>query len=346
MSENLFIKIVKIEEKRQNFTVIREMINEAKAVEKPGNDSNWRILLEGALFEGRCGNRNNARDIFSHLMTKCKSFGPVFLEAAKYEEREGQLLHSIDICERGLDYNPSFNPLWFQYLRLYEKVDDDTRAKKFDSFDYIITDMLRHISKEFHWKIHMELAHCYSRLKNFERSKEHLNKAVLDCPDSIKWKLLIVYSRILINEGDLECARKCIERACFDVPPKQVSVALLEYAKYFEICGETGRALEIMDKVKIKFKNEWKIQFEVVMMLIRLGLFDRAERELEESLNIHSSTGRLWAIYIELLHKKARTPEDFEYAHSVFKKALIEIPKSGEVWCEGARIAMTQNPNN
>ena len=26
--------------------------------------------------------------------------------------------------------------------------------------------------------------------------------------------------------------------------------------------------------------------------------------------------------------------------------ALKEIPKSGEVWCEGARIAMTSHSNN
>jgi len=25
---------------------------------------------------------------------------------------------------------------------------------------------------------------------------------------------------------------------------------------------------------------------------------------------------------------------------------LREIPKSGEVWCEGARLAMNDNPNN
>ena len=54
-------------------------------------------------------------------------------------------------------------------------------------------------------------------------------------------------------------ARLCIERACLEVPPKQVSTALLEYAKYFEINGEIERAIEIINIVKNKFKNEWKI---------------------------------------------------------------------------------------
>lgn len=29
-----------------------------------------------------------------------------------------------------------------------------------------------------------------------------------------------------------------------------------------------------------------------------------------------------------------------------FKQALNEIPKSGEVWCEGAKIAMSNHPQN
>lgn len=41
----------------------------------------------------------------------------------------------------------------------------------------------------------------------------------------------------------MEESRFCIERACLDVPPKQVSIALLEYAKYFEMIGENKRAI-------------------------------------------------------------------------------------------------------
>lgn len=309
-SENLFIKIVKIEEKKGNYQVVRDMIDQVRKDET--NKESWRLLLEGALFEGRVGNRENARGLFKMLMGKCRNYGPVFLEAAKYEERENQLHHAIDICERGLDYNSSFNPLWFQYLRLYEKVDTDTRSKKFDSLDYIIQDMIAHINKEFHWKIHMEVSHVYSRLHNSDKSREYMNRAIKECPESIKWKILIVYSRMLIQEGDMASARKCLERACLDVPPKQVSAGLLEYAKFFELTEETDRAVEIMRKIKIKFKSEWKIQFEVIMMLIRLGLFKEAEDEIQETLTIHSSTGRLWAVYIQLLHRRATSADDFD----------------------------------
>ena len=53
----------------------------------------------------------------------CKRFGngPVYLEASRYEEREGNLEESLRFCEEGLDYNPKYAPLWFQYLKLFEK---------------------------------------------------------------------------------------------------------------------------------------------------------------------------------------------------------------------------------
>ena len=157
-SDNLFIKALKLEEKNENFGNIREMLKVVKKESQSDIDKTWRILLEGALFEGRCGNQKLARDSFSYLLKKCKNYGPVFVEASKYEERENEIYEAVDICELGLEYNTKYNPLWFQYLRLYEKASDSIKAQKFDKFHYIISDMFQNVSKEFHWKINIELA--------------------------------------------------------------------------------------------------------------------------------------------------------------------------------------------
>lgn len=60
--------------------------------------------------------------------------GPVYLETSRYEEREGCLDEALTYCEKGLDYNPKYAPLWFQYLRLYEKASADIRERRFDDF--------------------------------------------------------------------------------------------------------------------------------------------------------------------------------------------------------------------
>jgi len=57
-SENLFIKAVKCEEKLGNFEAIRSMIKEVQNAKDVCIEKRWRILLEGALFEGRIGNRD------------------------------------------------------------------------------------------------------------------------------------------------------------------------------------------------------------------------------------------------------------------------------------------------
>jgi hypothetical protein len=43
-------------------------------------------------------------------------------------------------------------------LKLYEKASENLKIKLFDKFDYIINDMFANISKEFHWKVNIELA--------------------------------------------------------------------------------------------------------------------------------------------------------------------------------------------
>lgn len=102
----------------------------------------------------------------------------------------------------------------------------------------------------------------------------------------------------MLNQGKMDQARLCIERASLEVPIKQVSNCILEYAKYFEMIGEKDRALDMMKVLKIKVKSEWKIQFEGVMMFLRCGLFKEAEDMVKESLKTHFATGRLWAALI------------------------------------------------
>jgi tetratricopeptide (TPR) repeat protein len=116
------------------------------------------MLLEGALFEGRIGNQAAARTQFRILMDKCQTYGPLYFEASRYEEREGQFDESLKICEEGLDFNPKYGPLWFQYLRLYEKFDGKTRVAKFESLQTVFNEMFDNVPKELDWKIYIEAA--------------------------------------------------------------------------------------------------------------------------------------------------------------------------------------------
>ena len=348
LSENLFIKAIKVEERLGNHAGVRKLISELKKDPGYKADKVWKILLESALYEGRQGNLEEARRQFRRLFTECQNQGQVYLEACRLEERENQLEQAIEICDEGLSYNPKCNALWFEYLRLYEKASSELRARMFDpSVDQIgdiIYDMMDHIGKDKNYKIDIELAQTFDRLGDDRRSLDYLMSSIRSCQENIKWKIWIVASRIMQNQGQMDQARLCIEKACMDVSAKKVSEALIEYAKYFEMIDEQDRALAIMESTRTKFKGEWKTQFEAVMMYMRCGKLKQAEDSVRDSLKTHFATGRLWSVLIQLLHAKAVRTGDFSGVFQTIERALLEIPKSGEVWCEAARLCMARQP--
>ena len=58
------------------------------------------------------------------------------------------------------------------------------------------------------------------------------------------------------------------------------------------------KAREILQKCKLIAKGEWKVYFEAVMIEIRNGKFECAQKLVEESLLQYQSTGRLWSSLI------------------------------------------------
>lgn len=71
-------------------------------------------------------------------------------------------------------------------------------------------------------------------------------------------------------------------------------------------------------------------------MFLRNGKLEEAEDLVKESLKVHNVTGRLWATLIQIKHSKSQNESDYEAAYKSFLNAVWEIPKSGEIWCEGA----------
>jgi tetratricopeptide (TPR) repeat protein len=206
--------------------------------------------------------------------------------------------------------------------------------------------MHANVSRELEWKIFIEAAQTLERVGNYEKAVGYLTNAVLASPENIKWKLWLIASRLQMLMGQNDKSRETIERCCYETPQKQMPTALIEYSKHFEMRGEIERAREIMDHAKRLSKNEWKTHFEAVMFEIRVGCFRQAEEMVTTSLEVYFATGRLWATLIQLQHARAKTKQDFTLVYNTFMQALNEIPKSGEVWCEGARLSMVNNPEN
>lgn len=133
------------------------------------------------------------------------------------------------------------------------------------------------VSRELEWKVTVEAAQTYDRLycqpgqsyKYKQETLKFLQQAIKSSPDNLKWKIWLIASRLQLRMGERQAARETIERCCQDVPQKQLSMALLEYAKYFEMVDQVDRARQVMQQTKHLVKSEWKLYFEVVMLEFR-----------------------------------------------------------------------------
>ena len=92
---------------------------------------------------------------------------------------------------------------------------------------------------------------------------------------------------------------------------------------------------EIAQKSNYKKNAPWKIYLESLLVEKRDGKILQAILQVKRALKIHSGTGRLWAMLIQLEHQNGP-----KIQFNVLKKALLQVPKSGEVWCEAARLHM------
>ena len=83
-------------------------------------------------------------------------------------------------------------------------------------------------------------------------------------------------------------------------------------------------------------RKEWKIYLESVLWKFDIIKRAAAILEAENALKAHPGTGRLWAILIQLKESVENPAAQF----SALERALSKVPKSGEVWCEAARLAL------
>ena len=344
-SENLLTRAIKHEEKRGNLARAREFLSRLKHV---GIEKVWRTVLEGAMLEARAGNHVMARRVLKYLMHHVPWYGPLYLEAYKLEKDLGHSKDALAVVERGLAAIPRYGPLWFGAFRLCEELDLKEKAYSLPQSMAMIDRATLSISKELIWKVHLEAAQMLERsaienldsttdptfLQVMEMSRKRFALTVMSCPPNLRWKVWLAAGRMEVAAGNADVARRLFLRAHRVVPDKGRAVALLECARLEEFVGDVDLASAILCRRRNVGGSDWKVWLESVMLAIRNGNYSKAIALSQKALQQHSGTGRLWASLIQLRHLADVEEAQFES----LALALNAVPKSGEVWCEGARI--------
>jgi len=228
---------------------------------------------------------------------------------------------------------PNYGPLWFLKLKLSEILGYDENA--------VVESALPQLSSELVWKLYFELAQIHHRKNQIFECRSSYAKAVVSCQDNLVWKIWLGGARTELQENNYDISRKLLIRAHQEVPEKMKATVLIEMSRLEEYLGNVDQARYYLRKAKRITSHEWKVFLEAVLLEIRSNEFYKARDEVDAALKLHSTTGRLWAVKIQLTHiLNVAEGKGTEEQISVFIEALQNVPKSGEVWCEGARIAI------
>lgn len=160
--------------------------------------------------------------------------------------------------------------------------------------------------------------------------------AALTAPSNLRWKVWLAGARTELGAGRVDFARALLRRAFCEVPDKSKAHVFLECARLEEYVGNVDKARSVLAQARVEARGEWKVFLESVLLEMRAGEWARAIDQARSALSVHTGTGRLWAILVQLRYLGGAGEQV-----RVLRQALSEVPKSGEVWCEGARIHLS-----
>ena len=311
----------------------------------------WRGMLEGALLEARAGNVKAARRIFKYLFTHVAWYGPIYLEACRFEESRDEIGRALTIVEWGLERVPRYGPLWFAALRLQARralvksrtagiglsPDCKTRERVASVVRATISRAVEQVAPELWWKLHVLHAQILQSVADFKGARRAFCFAALRCPKHLRWKVWLEGARGEALSGTTrEVPRNLLNRAMGECPAKSRHVILLDAARHEQLVDNYAGAVDLLCRAKIESPKEWRLRLETALLWIRSGRTESALSEVRSALEQHPGTGRLWALYIQI-QRNVSDSAGLEAART----AIQHVPKSGEVWCEVARLFLT-----
>lgn len=325
-SEPLQLKLVRVLERLGQRTGLKRL---AGIVAKEPQDRCWKVLLEAAHCEVRAGNGDAVSPILRCLLLKLPYQGPLYGEACRIEAMLGNLGPALSLAEQGVQMCLKYGPLWFVLLKLTEKVYGTAAVREYVAL------AKQHLCQELHWKLHFEVAAACSRDGHMQECRRHIARAALSCPRHLRWKVWLLAARAELWDGSEEMCRRLLDQARADAPARaQVSV-WIELARAEEYLGCIDAARAALAEAQAYEGHEWKVFLENIFLEARQGCLSAAKETAFRALELHPSTGRLWSALITLDHCSDQAASA---ALQSFRKAVSEVPKSGEVWCEGARV--------
>jgi len=321
-SEQLALKLVRVLERLGDHAALRALMGSfrAEALEKT-----YKVLLEAAHFEVRAGNGAASLAFLRSLMLRMPHQGSVYCEVCRAESVLGKQHAALRVAEHGVKQCQKYGPLWFVLTRQAEKLYGARAVNEYAAF------ARQHVCHELHWKFHIEVAAAFSLDAQTQASRRSVTAAALCCPGHLRWKVWLLAARAELWNDSVDVSCKLLARARQEAPPRVQAAICIEFARTKEFSESLEEARVLLAEARTCEGHDWKVFLEHIFMEARQGCLDRAREVVLQALELHPAAGRLWSTFIALEHRD-------DTVMDTFRRAVREVPKSGEVWCEGARI--------
>lgn len=325
-SEQLAVRLVRVLERQGDMQALRSLLGSLRgeALEKT-----QKVVIEAVHAEVRMGHAEEARALLQCLLKRLPQQGPIYCEACRIESILGHWQKALETAEQGVQICPKYGPLWFVLLRQAEKLHGAVAVK-----DYAPS-AIASICSELHWKIHFEVAAACSREGALQQCRQSVGRAALLCPRHLRWKIWLLAARAELRDGSADVCRRLLVQARVDAPSRMQVAVCIERARTEEFLGNLNGTRVAIGEAHACEGHDWKVFLEHIFMEARQGCFESAQNTAQCALELHPATGRLWSALVALHHSGGGGAAA---ALTTFRKAAQEVAKSGEVWCEGARI--------
>lgn len=322
-SDQLVRKLLKMYERTRNFREARSFLGEIARSNKADRDS---IFIEGALFELHQGRIKHAMELLSVLKARKEWKASVYSEIVQFFERAGELDSIAGIIEEGVRASPRNAVVCQALLRIQPdpqsmvKILRESSAKWPSEFtDKMVTTVCERCAGQG----------CMSMVRSL------MAESIIYCSSRQRYKLLVTAATIEFIYGDRSLTPLLVDFAVQVTPSKARPTVLILHAKVYEYQREFDKALSTYERVAREYAAEWRVFLELALFHVRRSDIPSAVSVLNQGLQQHPGSGRLWAFRVQL--------EAFVSLSSqvdMLVEAIKAVPKSGEVWCEAARIAL------
>lgn len=284
------------------------------------------VITEGCLFELRQGNVDLAMEALKFIRGPSGWKPNIYSELVQYYERAGLIRDAFEIVEEGVRLNPR-NAIVCQALLRNQP--NPMMAIQ------ILNENGQKWTSPFKDKMTTTVCESLAQNGHVRTMRMLLAEAIVNCSAQQRYKLLLHAAMKELMYGDPSLAPLLVDLAVQWTPCKAKPMVYVLWAKMHELNGEDELAIPLFERTVREYGAEWRVFLEFAQFHLHRNRVDKAIEITDEALKIHGGTGRLWAFRVQL--------EAFvgvEEQIAVLKKAINAVPKSGEVWCEAARIAL------